>query len=39
MTIDAINSLLDAFEANKIPNSFEDDIYFNVKRMQNLKVK
>lgn len=36
---DAINSLLDAFEANKIPNSFEDDIYFNVKRMQNLKVK
>ena len=36
---DAIISLLDAFEANKIPNSFEDDIYFNVKRMQNLKVK
>ena len=36
---DAISSLFDAFDSNKVPNSFENDIYFNVKRMQNLKVK
>ncbi len=36
---DAIESILDAFEANKIKDSFENDIYFNVKRMQNLNVK
>ena len=36
---DAINSLFNAFDDNKVPNSFENDIYFNVKRMQNLKVK
>lgn len=36
---DAINSLFDAFDNNQVPNSFDDDIYFNVKRMQNLKVK
>jgi len=35
---DAINSLFDAFDDNKVSNSFENDIYFNVKRMQNLKV-
>jgi nucleoside-diphosphate-sugar epimerase len=36
---DAINSLFDAFENNLVPNSFDDDIYFNVKRMQNLNIK
>ena len=36
---DAINSLFDAFDKKLVPNSFEDDIYFNVKRMQNLNVK
>lgn len=36
---DAISSLFDAFDDNKVPNSFENDIYFNLKRMQNLKVK
>ena len=36
---DAIESILDAFESNKIKNSFDNDIYFNVKRMQNLNVK
>ncbi len=36
---DAIESILDAFEADKIKDSFENDIYFNVKRMQNLNVK
>ena len=36
---DAINSLLDAFEKKKADFSFDNDIYFNVKRMQNLKVK
>ena len=27
---DAINSLFDAFDNNCVPNSFDDDIYFNV---------
>ncbi len=36
---DAIKSLCMAFKENKIKNSMDDDIYFNVKRMQNLKVK
>ncbi len=36
---EAISSLFDAFDDNKVPNSFDNDIYFNVKRMQNLKVK
>ncbi|MDX2073982.1 MAG: NAD-dependent epimerase/dehydratase family protein [Alphaproteobacteria bacterium] len=35
---DAVVSLKDAFDAGKIPNSFDDDIYFNIKRMQNLKL-
>ena len=35
---DAIESLLEAFEEKKIIDSFKNDIYFNVKRMQNLKV-
>lgn len=30
---DAVRDLCDAFKAGKIPNSFEDDRYFNVKRL------
>lgn len=33
---DAVVSLKDAFDAGKVPNSFEDDIYFNIKRMNAL---
>ena len=33
---DAVVSLKEAFDAGKIPNSFDDDIYFNIKRMQNI---
>ncbi len=36
---EAINSLFDAFENKKVFNTFDNDIYHNVKRMQNLKVK
>lgn len=35
---EAINSLLDAFENKHEDFSFDNDIYFNVKRIQNLKV-
>ncbi len=35
---EAIVELCDAFKNNKLPNSFENDEYFNVKRMQNLNV-
>ena len=35
---DAVVSLKEAFDAGKIPNSFDDDIYFNIKRMQNVKL-
>jgi nucleoside-diphosphate-sugar epimerase len=35
---DAVRSLKDAFEAGKIPNSFEDDNYFNLKRMKAKNV-
>ena len=36
---EAVYSLLYAFEKNKLKNTFENDIYHNVKRMQNLKVE
>jgi nucleoside-diphosphate-sugar epimerase len=35
---DAVRDLKAAFEAGKVPNSFEDDNYFNTKRMKALKV-
>lgn len=35
---DAVRDLKEAFDAGKIGNSFDDDKYFNIKRMQNLKV-
>lgn len=36
---DAIKDLQQAFNNGLIPNSFEDDRYFNVKRMQNIELK
>lgn len=35
---DAVNSLCDAFENGLLPNSMEDTIYFNVRRMKELEV-
>ena len=31
----AVRDLCKAFKEDKIPNSFDDDIYFNVKRLLN----
>lgn len=36
---DAIMELKEAFDKGLIPNSMDDDIYFNIKRMQNLSIK
>ena len=36
---DAISEMVDAFEAGRLPDSFEDDWYFNVRRMQALAAK
>ena len=30
--------LKDAFEKKLLPNSFEDEKYFNIKRMQSIKL-
>jgi len=35
----AVKDLHEAFKAGKIPNSMEDDSYYNVKRLKRLKVK
>ena len=35
---DAIRELCKAFARGDLPNSFEDDAYFNVKRLQPLKA-
>lgn len=35
---DAVRDLCSAFKEDKIPNSFDDDIYFNVKRLLNKQV-
>jgi len=35
---DAVRELCAAFRDNLLPNSFEDDAYFNVKRLQRLKA-
>lgn len=35
---DAVSELCGAFREGKLPNSFEDDFYFNVKRLQRLKA-
>jgi nucleoside-diphosphate-sugar epimerase len=36
---DAVRDLCQAFKDGKIPNSFEDDRYVNVTRMQNLETR
>ncbi len=36
---DAVTEIYEAFHKDLLPNSFEDDFYFNVKRMQRLNVK
>ena len=33
---DAVEDLCSAFEKNLLPNSLDDQMYFNIKRMQNL---
>ncbi len=35
---DAVRDLKDAFDKGLIPNSFEDEKYFNVKLMQNIEL-
>ena len=36
---DAIKDLKDAFEKKLLPNSLDDDFYFNIKRMEKIKLK
>ena len=35
---DAVEDLCDAFDKNLLPNSLSDEMYFNIKRMQNLEI-
>tara|TARA_B100000029_G_scaffold395698_1_gene393534 strand:+ start:1707 stop:2693 length:987 start_codon:yes stop_codon:yes gene_type:complete len=35
---DAVNDLCDAFNNGKLPNSLDDDIYFNIKTMQSINL-
>ena len=36
---DAIRELCHAFQKGKLPDSFENDFYFNVQRLKRLEVK
>ena len=36
--VDAVNDLLKAFRQDLFHNSLEDEIYFNIKRMQSAKL-
>ena len=36
---DAIKDLKSAFEKKLLPNSLNDDVYFNIKRMEKIKLK
>jgi len=36
---DAVTDLLEAFEKSQLPNSLEDEIYFNIRRMQSLNLQ
>ncbi len=36
---DSVLDLKKAFEKNLLPNSFNDEIYFNIKRMQSINLK
>ena len=35
---DAVEGLCEAFDKNLMPNSLEDEMYFNIKRMQNINL-
>jgi len=35
---DAVEDLCQAFEKNLLPNSLDDEMYFNIKRMNNLEL-
>ena len=35
----AVKDLLDAFEKGWLPNSLEDEVYFNIRRMQLLYLQ
>lgn len=35
----AVSELCDAFRAGKLPNSLDDDVYFNVQRLKKLHAK
>ena len=35
----AILELCNAFKKNLLPNSFDDDFYFNVKRLKRIQAK
>ena len=37
--VDAVSDLRDAFDASKIPDSMTDDRYYNIKRMQRLRLR
>lgn len=36
---DAVRDLMAAFDAGKVPNSFENTRYFNIKRMQEVQLR
>ena len=36
---DAVHDLIDAFDADRIPNSMTNDYYYNIKRMQQLNLR
>jgi len=35
---DAVVDLVQAFEADRLPDSLNDEMYFNIRRMQSLKL-
>ena len=36
---DAVSDIKNAFEKGLLPNSMEDEMYFNIKRMQSINLK
>jgi len=36
---DAVADLVNAFNSDLLPNSLDDEKYFNIKRMQSLELK
>ena len=35
---DAVADLCEAFDKGLLPNSLDDEMYFNIKRMQNINL-